>query len=129
MTEQALQELVAAYLDLWGVCWCHVPNGGQRTARAGRMMKRAGTKAGVPDVLIFEPWWDDVGGRIGGMGTAIELKVNTAAGKKTYPRPEQRKWMADLEIRGWRVAVCRSLAEVQEQTQWLRPLNGRAAPY
>lgn len=137
LTEAKLQEIVAAWLDLWQVQWCHVPNGGKRHKAVAAQMKRAGQKAGVPDLLIFEPWEAGVCGSNGavyshtvsGTGLAIELKVNTAAGKKTYPRPEQRAWLEALEQRGWRTAVCRSLAEVQEVCKCLRPLNGRKAPF
>jgi len=138
LTEEQLQELVAAWLDLCGVQWCHVPNGGKRHKAVARKMKLAGQKAGVPDVLIFEPWESTafvpgVGGvdrvTTDGMGLAVELKVNTRAGKKTYPRPEQRAWLDALERRGWRVAVCRSLKEVQDVCQCLRPLSGREMPF
>lgn len=136
LTEEGLQEVVAAYLDLWGVQWMHTPNGGKRHKTVAAKLKRAGAKAGVCDVLIFETWKaeaecedPDMYAVHFGHGLAIELKVNTAAGKKQYPRPEQRAWLDALERRGWRVAVCRSLAEVQEACKCLRPLHGRPAPF
>lgn len=135
-----MQEMVAAFLDLWQVQWFHYPAGGKRHKAVARKMKLAGQKAGVPDVLVFEPWSEMayymLGGRRfasdksrHGVGLAIELKVNTRAGKKTYPRPGQRAWLDALERRGWKVVVCRSLAEVQEVCKCLRPLSGRKMPY
>lgn len=129
MSEETLQEIVAAWLDLWGVLWWHTPNGGKRHKTVAAKMKRAGQRAGVPDVMIFEPWMEyTTGGPPGaydhGHGLAVELKT-----KGNYPTPLQRQCMAELVARGWRVRVCRSLAEVQEACKVLRPLSGRAAPY
>ncbi len=126
-SEEVLQEIVAAWLDLWGVLWWHTPNGGKRHKAVAAKMKRAGQKAGVPDVMIFEQWHrprTENGGQPYHFGLAIELKV-----KGNYPTKTQKAMMADLEARGWRVAVCRSLDEVKEACQCLRPLHGRAAPY
>jgi hypothetical protein len=129
LSEEALQEIVAAWLDLWGICWTHFPAGGLRHKAVAAKLKRAGTKKGVPDILVFEPWDFNAPHDIwhparAGFGLAIELKT-----KGSYPRPEQREWLAALEARGWRTAVCRSLEEVQKACKCLRPINGRQAPY
>jgi hypothetical protein len=136
LTEEALQEIVAAWLDLTGWLWWHTPNGGKRNKVVAAKMKRAGQKPGVPDILIFEPWASDLqswSGRNGfqvtdyakvGHGLAIELKA-----KGNYPTKLQKECMAALEARGWRTAVCRSLEEVQKACECLRPINGRQAPY
>lgn len=105
MTENQLQQAVARLLDHSGLVWCHPPNGGNRTARTGALMKSMGAKAGVPDVLIFngvlstllQSW----------VGMAIELKVG-----KNKPTPAQLKWHEDLRRCGWRVEVCRTVDEV-----------------
>ncbi|TXH57400.1 MAG: hypothetical protein E6Q97_04545 [Desulfurellales bacterium] len=105
MSENQLQQAVARLLDHSGLVWCHPPNGGNRTARTGALMKSMGAKAGVPDVLIFngvlstllQSW----------VGMAIELKVG-----KNKPTPAQLKWHEDLRRCGWRVDVCRTVDEV-----------------
>ena len=104
MSENQLQQAVARLLDHSGLVWCHPPNGGNRTAKTGALMKSMGAKAGVPDVLIFDtpgmPGWYRC-------GLAIELKVG-----KNKPTPAQLKWHEDLRGCGWRVEVCRTVDEV-----------------
>jgi hypothetical protein len=39
-----------APLDCW---FCHIPNGGARTAIAGALFKSLGVAAGAPDILII----------------------------------------------------------------------------
>jgi len=137
-TEAQLQKVVAAWLSMWGVLFTHPANGaylGKGKARRGAQLRRDGVSAGVPDLLIFEPTavpFDDEAGlkcEHRSHGLAIELKVNTRAGKKQYPTPNQRQWMADLKARGWRCAVCRSLDEVKVACECLRPLHGRGMPF
>jgi hypothetical protein len=54
--EQQLQRTVLEHLawrgvpDLW---WCHVPNGGFRTATEAAIFKGLGLIAGVPDLLLI----------------------------------------------------------------------------
>lgn len=117
MTENQLQKAVAKLLNSTGLIWCHVPNGGKRTARTGALMKSMGAKAGIADVLIFTPFIDpgedecdrhlnDIRGNWI-TGLAIELKVG-----KNKPTPAQLKWHEDLRRCGWRVNVCRTVDEV-----------------
>ena len=111
MTENQLQQAVARLLDHSGLVWCHPPNGGNRTARTGALMKSMGAKAGVPDVLIFSGSTvrnaDGVNMIGWGPPVAIELKVG-----KNKPTPAQLKWHEDLRACGWRVEVCRTVDEV-----------------
>jgi hypothetical protein len=126
--EDDLQRAVAQWLDLQGWRWCHVANERKTSARAGRKLKEKGVKAGAPDVLIFASWEgaemyaDTNVPRFHGFGVAIELKSPRIKPgtdpryplgvKKTYPRKEQREWLADLEALGWYTKVCRTLNEV-----------------
>ena len=96
-SEKALQEAVAAYLDHTGLLWCHVANERQTDVARGAALKRAGVKAGVPDILIFDA-----------PGLAVELK--SSEGRLS---PAQRVWRDRLLACGWRWACCRSVAEVQ----------------
>ncbi len=109
--EDNLQILVANDLDLTGWLWFHYPAGGKRGKKVGAMLKKFGTKRGVPDVMIFEAWRDLTAPRhpLDGFGVAIELKV-----KPNRPTAEQKQWLADLKARGWLTAVCYSLDEVRD---------------
>jgi hypothetical protein len=110
MTENDLQRAVAKVLDYSGLTWFHPPMEGFRTPRTGGHMKAKGSKAGVPDCLIFtppqmlnlfpvQPSYQ--------RGLALELKVG-----KNKPTPAQLEWADKLRACGWRVEVCRSLDEV-----------------
>jgi hypothetical protein len=107
MSEERLQMAVARVLDAAGLCWCHVPNGGQRNAVVGAKLKAQGVKRGVPDVLVFDAPIDKARYSYQ-CGLAIELK-NGKAGRVS---PEQKAWHNNLLGNDWRVDVCRSLDEV-----------------
>jgi hypothetical protein len=58
-TEEQEQETLADLLDRVKyqgrpLRWCHVPNGGKRHIGTAVKMKKAGVKAGMPDILIFD---------------------------------------------------------------------------
>lgn len=83
-----------------------MPNEGKHKVQYRVKQKRLGVKAGVPDLLIFDPpptCPDNV-------GTAIELK-RRKGGRVT---PEQTDWLNDLKDRGWAVAVCQGATEAIE---------------
>jgi hypothetical protein len=101
-TEDHEQEVVAQYLDLLKVLWCHVPNGGMRNQIVAVKLKRQGTKRGVPDILIFDP--PPCGGYV---GCAIELKRK----KGGTLSEEQKDWRDDLRMCGWFTAVCKGADE------------------
>lgn len=100
--EDALQRQVAWLLDRSGLLWCHPANERKCSPQQGARLKAAGVKAGVPDVLIFNPVLRD-----DGLGVAIELKAG-----KNQPTPEQARWLLNLGLLGWRCHVCRKLDEV-----------------
>jgi hypothetical protein len=105
--EEALHNAVADYLTVaikapdW---WTTFPSGGGGKVRGGKL-KRAGLKAGVPDILIIK----------GDEGTAhwIELKAKggtlSDAQKETWPLLTQANC-------GWQ--LCRSTEEVQRALEW-----------
>jgi hypothetical protein len=114
MTENDLQRAVAKVLDYSGLTWFHPPMEGFRTPRSGGHMKAKGSKAGVPDCMIFQPFrtYGPVDGFPGETwqtvhGLALELKVG-----KNKPTPAQLEWADKLRACGWRVEVCRSMDEV-----------------
>jgi len=126
LSEQSEQIRLAKRLDRAGIFYSATANGGQRVGRGGEQMKASGVKAGVPDLLIFDP------PPSGGVGLAIEMKapkaprpgkVLGADGK--HPRwascvsAHQKRWLAELERRGWIVAVCYSCADAVELMEGL----------
>lgn len=108
--ETKLQREVRKYLALKGYRTVAVPNGatlrGDKTERAIQManLKRDGLCVGFPDLIVFGP------GRVG----FLEIKIEGEKLRDT--QIEVRDWLTDL---GQRVAVCRSLADVDETlTKW-----------
>ena len=101
-TEEQEQNAIAQFLDIIGVDWCHVPNGGHRNKIVGAKLKAQGVKRGVPDILIFTP--PSCGGYV---GVAIELKK--IKGGKTSK--EQKEWLSMLKKYGWHTSVCKGSGE------------------
>jgi hypothetical protein len=99
-SEDNFQKAVARYLDIKGVFWFHCPNGGSRNKAEAAKLKSMGVKAGVPDVLIFEP-------RKGYYGFAIELKV--AKNKRSDHQMEMQEIFMS---HNWKVITSYSLDEV-----------------
>lgn len=95
MTEYQLTCQVAEMLKAAGLLFTHVPSECPDKKRS-IMQARMGVAAGVPDFLVFHT-----------PPLAIELKA-----KKGRLSDEQLAWLAQLETVGWKVAVCRSKAEV-----------------
>ncbi len=125
MTEEdQLQCDVAELLtDILDWRWNHTPNEGKRNPRTGALLKRKGMKRGVPDVMIYENWVSEPDFNFRDFrqfGVAIELKIG-----RNKPTTDQCAWLDALEQRGWKVATCRTLAEVQHVLRCVRPLNGR----
>jgi hypothetical protein len=108
MREDQLQKAVAKLLDSAGMVWTHVPMGGNRSAKTGALMKAMGAKAGVPDVLIFDPMkLYAVPVVYKHIGLAIELKVG-----KNKPTPTQLEWRDKLTGCDWLWVCCYSVDEV-----------------
>lgn len=108
--EEFEQRTLAAWLDSRfvdgeRVLWTHAPNGGHRNAVAGARLKRQGTKAGVPDALIFTP----PPSRPEARGVALELK-RVSGGRLSR---EQREWLERLERLGWITLVCKGATVAQ----------------
>lgn len=131
-TEDAEQRALAVWLNVKGLLWVHVPNGGHRAMSEARRFKQLGVKAGVPDILIFDPpsycssacaeargcercarmpdWGE--GCPEPPVGTAIELK-RKKGGRVTE---EQADWLVALRNRRWAAQVCHG---AQEAIDWL----------
>lgn len=113
--EQQIHNAVVDFLSLAlpaDVPWTSFPAGGGGRVR-GAQLKRAGLKAGWPDIQIL----------IDGLYCGIELK---APGK--YAEPHQRVIHETIKQCGGRVAVCRSVEEVEGTLRgWGIPLKASAA--
>lgn len=118
MSEDDLHRAVAMLLNLVlgpSSIWFHVPNEGKRTKSYAGRLKAVGMMAGVPDITIIAP--DMTGCRIGDGGTEslwlhyyIELKT---PGRKLTPK--QKEFRRFCNATNIPYAVCRSLADVEEQ--------------
>lgn len=104
MQIRCLAWLRIQYPNVWAVTH-HSPNGGRRSLTEGARFKAMGVKAGFPDLFIYEA-------RGGHHGLALELK--TTAGRQS---PQQRQWQRELEGRGYRYAVVRSLEEFMTEVR------------
>jgi hypothetical protein len=105
MTEANLQKAAARVLDLKGIVWTHVANERKTSPMHGRHLKMQGVKAGVPDILIFEPK-----GNFNGL--ALELKVG-----RNKLTPNQKEWEVKLGSCGWKFALCTTIDQVIEEVE------------
>lgn len=101
--ESTVQRALAQYLDYAGLLWLHCPNEGKRNQITGRLLKLAGLKSGVPNIIIFDPPPNIPDAK----GAVIELK-KLSGGKVS---PEQEKWIFDLMERGWVAMIAEGLNE------------------
>jgi hypothetical protein len=101
--EDDLQQICARYLAYMPeIFYCHVPNGGNRNAREAAKFKRMGVRAGIPDLLIFNP-----SGPYNGL--AIELKV-----KGGKVRPNQKEALERFKALGWLTVVVYSFDQFED---------------
>ena len=100
-SEAELQRAVAAILDRLGLLWMHPANERKCSPAQGRMLKLAGVKAGVPDVLVFTHGLNT--------GTPLAIELKHVRGKCTQSQDE---WHENLYQCGWNVQVCRSVEQV-----------------
>ena len=103
ISEDQLQKQVATYLTLKHphVLWFHAPNGGSRNLFEAVKLKAMGVKPGVPDIMILSR-------KLGYYGLSIELKVG-----KNKPSDFQKEWLHNLDIIGWKTAVCYTFDEAR----------------
>ena len=77
----------------------HSPNGGKRDARTAATMKKMGTRAGFPDLVLLVP--------MGGYhGLFIEMK--TKKGKQSEYQKEYERLVTE---QGYKYCLCRSLED------------------
>lgn len=100
--EDIFQIQCAELFDLlcrsWRFTWCHIPNEGKRSPRAGALLKRKGLKPGWSDNIIIKP---------GGSSFLIELKTDD--GRESRSQLEHKERCRELRIRRY---LCRTIDEV-----------------
>lgn len=104
--ERALQEAVASFLDRAlppDAFWTSIDSAG-RGARDGAKMKRRGVKRGLPDVMLLAS------------GLTLWIELKSAKGRLSKP---QEQFHCLARNYGHEVAVCRSVAEVENVLRYL----------
>lgn len=101
--EHEIQKAICEYLDIRGVCYWAVPNGGKRSkAEAGRL-KAEGVKSGVPDLTVVHD----------GMYYGLEVKKPLTTTPKGYLSKAQKERIKQIEDVGFgEVEVVYSVADV-----------------
>ena len=102
MSEDRLQTEVVKYIRYQypKALFCGSAGGVYTGISQARKMVRNGYIKGFPDLLIYEA-------KGAYHGLAIEIK--TIKGRATK---EQKKWITDLQERGWRAEVCKGLPAI-----------------
>lgn len=89
----------------------HIPNGGHRSKSQGAMLKLAGVKSGVPDLMLPVA-------RHTKHGLYIELKRI----KGGTVSKEQKDWLAYLNEAGYVAVVCKGFEEARDTIlEYLNP--------
>lgn len=88
----------------------HIPNGGLRSKTEAKRLKAAGVKAGVPDLFLPVPKYDEFD-IVDRNGLYIEMKAPSIeiGGRKTTKgrtSKEQDWWIDQLRAQGYQVEVC-----------------------
>tara|TARA_R110000823_G_scaffold285821_1_gene404232 strand:- start:294 stop:638 length:345 start_codon:yes stop_codon:yes gene_type:complete len=105
--EHQIQKAIAQYLNLLGLCWWAVPNGGRRNIGTAKKLKAEGVKSGVPDItLIYK-------GRYYG----IEVKKPKTDTPKGGLSSNQKARIADIEDSGGVVGLAYSVVDVEKLLQ------------
>ena len=104
--EHEVQKAICQYLDLRGVCYWAVPNGGQRNLVVAKKLKAEGCQPGVPDITIIHE----------GLYYGLEVKKPATVGsRKGVLSLTQKAMIERIEEAGGEVAVVYSVADVIEQ--------------
>ena len=105
INEDRLQREVIKYINYQypKVRYCASLGGIRTSYKQAIKAKTNGYVKGFPDLFIYEP-------NIKGYhGLAIEIKTI-----KGRPTKEQKQWIDDLNIRGYKAAICKGLPSILE---------------
>ena len=102
--EHQIQKAISQYLDLRGLCYWAVPNGGMRNITVACKLRKEGVKQGVPDIsLVYR-----------GKFFGIEVKkpkTITPAGRLSYSQKER---ISEIEKSGGVVGIAYGVPDVIE---------------
>ncbi len=104
MNEHEIQKSIAQYLDLRGLCWWAVPNGGNRNMVTAKKLKAEGVKSGVPDITLLHD----------GMYYGIEVKKPKTETRAGVLSLTQKAMIENIEKAGGEVCVAYSVKDVIE---------------
>tara|TARA_R110000744_G_scaffold61057_1_gene126345 strand:- start:430 stop:774 length:345 start_codon:yes stop_codon:yes gene_type:complete len=105
--EHQIQKAIAQYLNLLGLCWWAVPNGGRRNIGTAKKLKAEGVKSGIPDItLIYK-----------GKYYGIEVKKPKTETPKGSLSSNQKARIAEIERSGGVVGVAYSVVDVEKLLQ------------
>lgn len=100
MTEDQEQTALFKWLDAKGILAFAIPNGGHRDLVTATIMKRTGTKRGVPDIFIPIPTK-----RAHGLFIEMKRKDGGVVSK------HQQEWIEKLIDNGYDAVVCKGADE------------------
>ncbi len=100
--EHEIQKSIAQYLDLKGLCWWAVPNGGNRNIITAKKLKAEGVKAGVPDITIIHD----------SIYYGLEVKKPKTTTAKGTLSPAQITMISSIKNHGGVVGVVYCVADV-----------------
>ena len=103
LKEDEEQKLLVDYLNINGILFYHVPNGGYRTILEAVKLKRQGVKKGVPDICICSA-------RKGHHGLYIELKRKNLGSVSI----SQAEWIKNLNSAGYLAFVAYGFDEAKK---------------
>lgn len=123
-SEEREQAVVCRWLDINGIQYFAVPNGGARSKATAGKLKATGVKPGIPDIIIVDkptrcPGAADPSRHnharlvcpLLSVGLALEMK-RQIGGRLS---PEQREWIQTLEALGWTTIVANGANSAIEQ--------------
>lgn len=84
-----------------GLYLVHVPNEGKRGPKAASEFKRAGGRAGYPDLILDIP---------AGIWHGLRMEMKSKEGK---PTPAQLEWVERLRGTGYRAEICYGFEEAR----------------
>ncbi len=114
MTEDQIHRSILSFLEIrlpQAVIW-HTPNGGSRNKIEAAKLKGLGTRAGIPDLLVFLK------------GRLLAIEVKKEGGRLS---PAQNAMLQRLSCEGATTAVCRSVEDAEETvTGWVEAKDVRS---
>jgi hypothetical protein len=127
-SEEREQAVVCRWLDINGIQYFAVPNGGARSKATAGKLKATGVKPGIPDIIIVDrptkchipeghlphpPGAGHRGQPCGKAAVGVALEMKRMVGGRLSP--EQREWMLKLEQLGWITLLGNGAAHAIEQ--------------